>query len=300
VVTVVGGVVAVNAKAPTVPILPLLVVAVLAIPVTGRTRRRRWTVPLAIVTALCGLTGYLQLSHGATTPGADTAVINDYDVVFDSILDHDPDLVGDLRALGLPASFARYTDSYYWGPNSAVTDPLWPRYVAQFSTPNLLHYYTDHPARTGAILNRAARDLLTLRPDYTGSYAADTGHPPAAKEWRVPVVSGVLRLGAPLGLLVLVALWLLMAATAVAAWRRRVELRALAVVVSLMAAVSVSQFLEAALGEGIEGVKHQLVAAFALALGGVLAVVSVVVSVARREPSGPDQPDVPAERVVTS
>jgi hypothetical protein len=274
-VTVFGGVVAVNAKAQTVPILPLLVVAVLALPAPGQTWRARWAVPLLVVAALVGLTGWMQISHGTVLPGSDTVIINDYDAVFSSILDHDPNPVGDLHALGLPASFSRYIDSYYWGPNSAVSDPLWPRYVAQFSTSNLINYYWHHPGRSGQILNRDARDVFTLRPSYTGSFAANVGLPPATKEWRVPVVSGVMRLAAPLGLAVLLPLWLLLVAGGIRAGRR--DHRALAVLVLLLCAVSVSQFLEAALGEGIEGVKHQLIAAFALAFGAVLAIVSLAV-----------------------
>jgi hypothetical protein len=72
---------------------------------------------------------------------------------------------------------------------------------------------------------------------------------------------------------VLLPLWLLLVAGGIRAGRR--DHRALAVLVLLLCAVSVSQFLEAALGEGIEGVKHQLIAAFALAFGAVLAIVSL-------------------------
>lgn len=286
VVTVFGGTVLVNAKAQTVTILPLLLIALLFVPKSGRTWLARWSAPLVALVAVTGLTGYLQLSTAIATPGADTRTINCYHAVFDNIVDGHHDTSADLAALGLPRSWSRYVGTMYWSANTAVDDPQWATYKDRFTAANLVRYYEQHPLRTAQILNRAGRDLLTLRPDYTGSFAVNAGYPPATKEWRVPVVSGLLRLARPAGGYFLVPLWLLIALAALRAVRRKVGHRALGVVVLLLLGVVASQFLESALAEGIEGVKHQIIAGFATALALVLAIISL----ARRVPFAGDEP----------
>jgi hypothetical protein len=81
------------------------------------------------------------------------------------------------------------------------------------------------------------------------------------------VVSWLTGLIAPLGLFALVPLWLLVLARA---WSQRRT--ALGVVLAFLFTVSATQFGMAALGDGIEGVKHQSVALFTLLLALVLAV----------------------------
>src|SRR5207302_1867076 len=140
--------------------------------------------------------------------------------VFDNIVDGRHDTSADLTALGLPTSWSRYVGTMYWGPNTAVNDPRWATYEDKFTAANPVHYYEQHPVRTAQILNKAGRDLLTLRPDYIGSFAVNAGYPAATKEWRVPVVSGLFRLVQPAGGYFLVPLWLLIALAALRAVRR--------------------------------------------------------------------------------
>ena len=83
----------------------------------------------------------------------------------------------------------------------------------------------------------------------------------------MPVVSWLTGLLAPLGLFALVPLWLLLLARVW--WQRRTPL---GVVLGFLLAVSVSQYVTAALGDGIEGIKHQVVALFAMLLALVLAI----------------------------
>jgi len=109
------------------------------------------------------------------------------------------------------------------------------------------------------VLDRAATDQLTARPDYLGSFDQEAGFPPHAQEHRVPVVSWLTALIAPLGLFALVPIWLFVL---VSAWLRRRT--ALGVVLAFLLAVSVTQFGTAALGDGIEGIKHQSVALFSI------------------------------------
>ena len=111
------------------------------------------------------------------------------------------------------------------------------------------------------MLNRAATDQLTARPDYLGSFDQAAGFAPHAQEYRVPVVSWLTGLIAPLGLFALVPIWLFVL---VRAWLQRRD--PLGVVLAFLLAVSLTQFGTAALGDGIEGIKHQSVALFALLL----------------------------------
>ncbi|MFC4085119.1 glycan biosynthesis hexose transferase WsfD [Amycolatopsis samaneae] len=274
-VTVLGGVVAINAKVQTLMILPLLVVAVLLVRPGGRRGLARWVPSLLVAAALGGLTYAAQQSVEpakapdgtlAARPGDDSREINMFNTVFLNIVDGKHDTQADLAALGLPPGFARYAGNGWWHPNPATLDPEYPRYRDKLSRHNVAGYFASHPGRTLEVLNRAASDLLTARPDYLGSFDASAGLPPHAQEYRMPVVSWLTGLFAPLGLFALVPLWLFVA------WRGvRHRRAALGAVLGLLLAVAVGQFVLAALGDGIENVKHQAVALFATLLAVPLA-----------------------------
>lgn len=250
--TVVGGLLAVNAKTQTLVILPLLILAMAFMHWS-----RRWVLPFVVIVVVSAGTVLMQL--GGSTAGSEYREANVYHAIFDSILDGDHDTQADLAALGLPSSFARYVGTNFWADNSAQHDPDYERYRHQITTGNLLKYYVQHPGRTLAILQRGAQDQLTARPANLGNFGPNSGEPPKAREYRVPVISGLTGLVAPLGLFFLVPLWGLIAWGGVWLWRRR---RDISVVVFVLLGTAVSQFVIAALGEGIEGVKHQTIALF--------------------------------------
>ncbi|WP_328605712.1 hypothetical protein OG943_37835 [Amycolatopsis sp. NBC_00345] len=271
-VTAVGGLVAVNAKVQTLMILPLLAVAVLLVrPGT----RRRWLPGLLVVAALAGGTWWAQTSVDpapapdgtwSSVPGGDSREINMVNTIFLNIVDGRHDTAADLAELGLPSSFAQYAGNGWWGPHPVISDPLYPRYRDRMSRRNAVTFFATHPSRTLAVLNRAAGDLLAARPDYLGSFTASAGFAPHAQEYRVPVVSGLTGLLAPFGLFALVPLWLFVAWRG---WRHRRT--ALGVVLGLLLTVALGQFVLAALGDGIENIKHQAVALFATLIALVLA-----------------------------
>ncbi|MFB9906434.1 glycan biosynthesis hexose transferase WsfD [Allokutzneria oryzae] len=267
-VTTVGGVVLCNTKMQAVILLPFLVVAVLLLRKGGQQGWARWGLPVLVAVAVSGVTGFLQLSSATGLPGSDTREINSYHAVFNTVLDGKHDARADLRALGLPESFERYRGTMHWGPGNAQNDPLWPQYRGKFTAENLMNFYLTHPWRTVGILDRAAEDLLTLRPEASGSFGENQGFAPKAQEWRVPVLSGLMRLAAPFGLVVLLPLWLMTGYAAVRFWRNRREFCVIVLMVLCMALV---QFLVAGLGEGIENVKHQVIAAFATMFAGMIA-----------------------------
>ncbi|MEU5264892.1 hypothetical protein [Amycolatopsis sp. NPDC021455] len=273
-VTFAGGVLAVNAKVQTLTILPILAPAILLVRPGGLRGVRRWASAVLVIGAIGAVTLYAQQSveparapDGTYTafPGDDSREINVFNSIFLNIVDGKHDTQADLAALGLPPSFAQYAGNGWWHPHPARVDPRYPQYRTQMTRGNVIAFFASHPARTLEVLNRAATDQLTARPDYLGSFEQDAGFPPHAQEYRVPVVSWLTGLIAPLGLFALVPIWLIVA---VRAWFHRRT--ALGVVLALLFAVSVTQFGTAALGDGIEGIKHQSVALFSILIALVL------------------------------
>jgi hypothetical protein len=274
-VTLAGGVLAVNAKVQTLTILPILALAVFLIRPGTLRGPKRWAAAVLVVGALGAVTLSAQQSveparapDGTYSefPGDDSREINVFNSVFLNIVDGKHDTQADLAALGLPPSFAQYAGNGWWHPHPATMDPLYARYRGQLTRENVVAYFASHPGRTLQVLNRAATDQLTARPDYLGSFEQDAGFAPHAQEYRVPVVSWLTGLLSPLGLFALVPIWLFVL---VRAWTQRRG--ALGVVLAFLFAVSLTQFGAAALGDGIEGIKHQSVALFTILLALVLA-----------------------------
>jgi hypothetical protein len=260
-----GAVIGLNAKVQTLLLLPALVLALLLVRKVGTRVITRWALPLGVLVATLAGTVVVQTSGAAV--GGEYQQVNAYHAIFDGIVreDHAEE---DLAELGLPASFARYQGTGWWGERPAHTDPLWPEYQHLVSRRNVAEYYLQHPLRTVEILNAGARDQLTARPGNLGSFPEGSGEPARAQEFRVPVLSGISGVLAPLGLFALVPLWGLTAAAAVLSWRRA---RPVAVVTFFVLVGGWGQFAAAALGEGsAEGVKHQVIALFCTFLGVVL------------------------------
>jgi hypothetical protein len=273
-VTVVGGVLAVNAKVQTLTILPLLALAILLVRPGTLRGAKRWASAALVIVAIGAVTLYAQQSvepaqapDGTYTefPGDDSREINVFNAIFLNIVDGKHDTRADLAELGLPASFAQYAGNGWWHPHPATMDPQYAQYRDRISRRNVVTYFATHPGRTLEVLDRAATDQLTARPDYLGSFDQSAGFPPHAQEYRVPVVSWLTGLLAPLGLFALGPLWLFVLFRACS--RRRT---ALGVASAFLFAVSVTQFGTAALGDGIEGIKHQSVALFTLLVALVL------------------------------
>ncbi|RSN49343.1 hypothetical protein DMC64_01805 [Amycolatopsis sp. WAC 04197] len=273
-----GGVIAVNAKVQTLMILPLLALAAVLVRPAGVRGLKRWLPVVFVIGALAGGTAYAQqtvepakLPDGslAVRPGDDSREINMFNTIFLTIVDGRHDTEADLAALGLPASFGQYAGNGWWHPKPATLDPEYPKYREQISRRNVVEYFATHPFRTVEILDRAAGDLLTARPPYLGSFDQSAGFAPETQEYRVPIVSTATKLLAPLGFFALLPIWALIA------WRGwKTRRTAMGVVLGFLLAVAAGQFVLAALGDGLENVKHQVIALYCTLLGVVLAVVT--------------------------
>jgi len=271
-VTVLGGLVGINAKSQTLVLIPLFVLAVLLTRPDGARGRQRWVLPLAVL-AIVGAGTFATQSQGDPA-NAEYREANMYHAIFDSIVDGKHDTAGDLAALGLPESFAQYVGTNWWGEHVAWQDPLYPQYKDKISRRNVAHYYATHPGRTAEILQQGGIDALTARPANLGSFGEQSGQPRLSKEYRVPVFSGLAALAAPLGLFVLVPVWLLVGWAGVRAFRRK--RREYGLVTFLLVFFAIGQLGLSALGEGIEGVKHQLLTLFPTVLAVVFAVLSLL------------------------
>jgi hypothetical protein len=182
------------------------------------------------------------------------------DMIFTDIVTTRADAPAQLRALGLPVSWARYAGHYYWHPHSVRTDPLRTRYVGRLTDANIAHYLLTHPGSIASIGQKAAMAAQLLRVTTLGDYPPASGHPAGSVESRVVVVTWLAqRLPARLGLLLLLPLWAAMAAVGTVTLRRRRRdswHRDAAVLVLCMTGCAVAAFIPPAYFAGISTTRH--------------------------------------------
>jgi len=233
----------------------------------GRGLRRFWTrrtgaaamvvVLLAILTV--GYALWDRTSKYATRLHHEQAV----DMIFrDIITTGDDHARADLRALGLPASWAKYAGTDSFSQISVRYDRLYPRYEAKLSDRTIAHFLLAHPRSIISVGQQAATYAQQLRVTYLGNYLPNTGHPPGAMESRVVVLTWLMhRLPQHLGLLWYVPLWTAMAAIAIAAlfvphgraWRRDG-----AVLVLCMTGCAIAAFIPVAYFAGLSTTRHMV------------------------------------------
>ena len=203
------------------------------------------------------------------------------DVVFSEIVTtHDDQARADLRALGLPPSWAKYAGTNSFSSVSVRHDPLYPRYEAKLSDGTIAHFLLTHPRSIVSIGQHAAIDAQNLRVTYLGDYAPSAGHPPGATESRVVVLTWLMhRLPKHLGLLWYVPLWTTMVLIAIAAlfvphggiWRRDG-----AVLVLCMTGCAIAAFIPVAYFDGISTTRHMAGMNMATALAGLISIALVI------------------------
>ena len=192
------------------------------------------------------------------------------DMIFTDIVTRRATAPADLRALGLPASWAKYAGHYYWDRPSVRQDPLYFRYAAKLSDANIAHFLLAHPGSIISIGQKAAILAQHVRVTTLGNYPSGAGHPPGAAESRVAVLTWLARQLPPrLGLLWLVPLWAAMAAVAITALRRKRRRpwhREAAVVVLCMTGCATAAFIPPAYFAGISTTRHMASTNLATAL----------------------------------
>jgi hypothetical protein len=214
------------------------------------------------------------------------------DMIFTDIVTHRGSAPPQLRALGLPVSWAKYAGRYYWEPGSVRTSPDFSRYEAQLGTGTIARYLMTHPGSIVSIGQAAGEQAQLVRDSALGDYSAAAGYPAGKTESRVLVFTWLMqRLPRRLGLLWYLPLWGLMAAVAIAAMtraRRKPWHRDGAVLVLCMTGCAVAAFIPPAYFAGISTTRHMvgmnLATALALTVAVALAVSMVHQVVTRPRP----------------
>jgi hypothetical protein len=224
-------------------------------------------------------------------------------MIFEDIVNGHDNAAADLRALGLPVSWAKYAGDYYWKNVSVRTDPLFARYQGKLTDGNIARFLLTHPGRMVSIAQQAAVLAEQYRITSLGDYPTSAGHPPGAVESRVAVVTWLMRwLSARAGLLWLLALWAAMATVAAVslAWRRGDSWRRdAAAVVLCMTGCAVLAFIPPAFFDGISTTRHMVgmnlatTLAFALSVALTMPMISQGVARLRRRAEPPAVVAVP-------
>jgi type IV secretory pathway VirB2 component (pilin) len=223
-------------------------------------------------------------------------------MIFEDIVNGHDNAAADLRALGLPASWAKYAGDYYWKRVSARNDPLFARYEARLTDGTIAGFLLTHPRRMASIGQQAAVFAQQYQLTSLGDYPPSAARPPGAVDARVAVVTWLVhRLPRGLGLLWLLPLWTAMAAVAAMTLsRRRGEPwhRDAAAAAACMTGCAIVAFVPPAFFDGISTTRHMvgmnLATALAFAISVALAASMIRRGVTRRRPR-PQAPAKPAE-----
>lgn len=275
---IVGGSLAVSAKAEALGLLVPLFLLLAA----ARVPLRR--MPSAVLPFIGALMIIGSAAAGLSTTNGIYPHINAYNVAFVRIVDGHHDTKADLRALGLPPSYARYAGQSWFTPHSAAATSQASTALRRITLAADLRYDATHPLRTLGLLNESAREVLQMRPTYLGNYTAGHGEPAYAEEDRVGIVSSLLRTVARLGLVALIVVWSVLGSLAYLAVRDYAPgsaRRTFGVVIGFLTVASIVEFFVVALTEGIETTKHGVFATLPLALAGVFAIAHVAACVRR-------------------
>jgi hypothetical protein len=184
------------------------------------------------------------------------------DMIFTDIVTKRSTAPAQLRALGLPVSWAKYAGRYYWDTGSVRNNPQLPRYYPELSDGNIAHYLVTHPGSIVSIGQQAAVFAQAFRVTALGDYPPSAGHRPGAYESRVVVVTWLMRQLPPhLGLWWYLPLWAVMTVIAVLALRLsrgRAWHRDGAVLVLCMTTCAATAFIPPAYFAGISTTRHMV------------------------------------------
>lgn len=267
----VGGLLAVVSKEQylilAVPVCPAIILASMSADSRGqRLRHRLRTRPVAEATAVALALAFLAGSYAAwdatSNYGQRLHHIQATDTIFQNIVTGYDNVHADLRALGLPQSWATYAGTFYWDRKSVRNSPLYTRYEPELTDTNVARFLLTHPGRVWGIAQSSAIEAQVFRVTELGTYAPSAGYKKSTFESRVVVVTWLMhQLPRKLGLYLLLPAWLLMAGIALLALlrrRRRPWHRNAAAVVLCLIGWAVAAFIPPGFFEGISATRHMV------------------------------------------
>lgn len=227
-----------------------------------RFRSRQVAAAGAVAVVLALMAGAYAAWDASSHYGQRLHHIQATDTIFVDIVTGHDNVHADLRALGLPQSWAKYAGRYYWARGSVRKSPLWNKYLPELTDTNIAKFELTHPGRLLSIGQKSAVQAQLLRVTQLGTYPPDSGHRKGAYESRVTVVTWLMgKLPRNLGLRGLVPLWLAMVLVSVVALRRRRALpwhRDGATVVLCMVGCAFVAFIPPGFFEGISTTRHMV------------------------------------------
>ena len=279
---------------------PICLALVLA--TMGRGRRRFRTreaaAGLLVAAALAVCAGGYWAWDATSSYGQRLHHIQAVDMIFTDIVTSRPAAPAQLRALGLPASWARYAGDYYWDTRSVRFSPLYRRYENKLTDGNITRYLLTHPGAIAGVGQVSAEFAQQFRITALGDYPVSAGHPKGAYESRVVVFTWLFRHLPPgLGLWLYAPLWILMTAlagVALTAGRRRPWHRDGAVLILCLTGCAVVAFVPPAYFAGISTTRHMVGMNLATVLAFIVSV-PLAVSLLQQARSG-RRAGIPARR----
>ncbi|WP_138754571.1 hypothetical protein [Paenibacillus sinopodophylli] len=209
---------------------------------------RRLALALSVFTLFASVVMY------AAAP-KDFKHINMYQTVFFGILNESPDVAGDLKELGLPAHLSVLAGTNYFQTGTAINqnDPsLKSDFYDRVSHKDVLLFYMKHPSRLIDKMEYAAKNGMTIRPYYLGSFEKSEGKPSGAVAYSFSAWSEFKRHHLPNALWFIAVIYVVYFGAAVLEWLRREDKRSRIAVelMILLGLTGIFSFLIPILGDG--------------------------------------------------
>jgi hypothetical protein len=115
-----------------------------------------------------------------------------FQAFFDEMLPNSPDPAADLRRVGLPASYVRYSGANAFDGNSPLKDPAFREELdTTLGYRALARIYLSEPGRAFWVVRRAAWEGARMRQPSFGDLPKETGAPERAQSRRFALWSGL-------------------------------------------------------------------------------------------------------------
>ena len=184
-----------------------------------------------------------------------------YDNVFIEILPKSPDPAADLRELGLPEEWARYSLVYPFAPESRLFErEFQTRLLATVGYRRLAAFYARHPRRLLERFRDGAERAAELRPSQLGNFTLESGARPFQRSRAFDAWSETRARLAPAFPLLLPIFWIVHAVSAivVALRSRRPGTPCLALAVLVLTLASVTEFGVCLMGDALHDFSRHL------------------------------------------